>query len=214
MSRRGTRILLAAGALALLGAVPAFAAGISLVTGKLTSWQSATSVPVATCSSPGSVTASSVADSWIDQSAALVNKGTDAIVRVRSLNGQANFRTLIRFTLPAAPTNCTLTSATLRLYAASATSGRTLQALRVNATWTESTVNWSIQPATTGTAATVTSGTGYRTWTVTTQVASMYSGSNFGFLIRDATEGQSGEQQFHAREKGSDNPPQLVVTFG
>jgi hypothetical protein len=41
----------------------------------------------------------------------------------------------------------------------------------------------------------------------------MYSsGSNHGFLIKDATEGQDGEQQLHAREKG-DNVPQLVVTF-
>jgi hypothetical protein len=41
----------------------------------------------------------------------------------------------------------------------------------------------------------------------------MYSsGSNNGFLIRDATESQDAEQQFHSREKG-DNPPQLVLTF-
>jgi hypothetical protein len=41
----------------------------------------------------------------------------------------------------------------------------------------------------------------------------MYSsGSNNGFLIRDATESQDAEQQFHAREKG-ENPPQLVVSF-
>ena len=41
----------------------------------------------------------------------------------------------------------------------------------------------------------------------------MYSsGSNNGFLIKDATEGQDAEQQFHAREKGS-NVPQLILTF-
>jgi hypothetical protein len=74
-------------------------------------------------------------------------------------------------------------------------------------------VTWSNQPATTGTAATTTSGSGYRQWSVAAMVGAMYSsGQNNGFLIRDATEGQDAEQQFHAREKG-DNPPQLVVTF-
>jgi CheY-like chemotaxis protein len=44
-------------------------------------------------------------------------------------------------------------------------------------------------------------------------VQNMYSsGSNNGFLIRDATEGQDAEQQFYAREKG-ESPPQLVLAF-
>ena len=39
-------------------------------------------------------------------------------------------------------------------------------------------------------------------------------GTNYGFLLQDATEGESGaEQQLHSREKGV-NPPQLVITFG
>jgi hypothetical protein len=40
----------------------------------------------------------------------------------------------------------------------------------------------------------------------------MYTRANHGFLLRDATESQSAEQQFHSREKG-ENVPQLVVTF-
>ena len=43
-------------------------------------------------------------------------------------------------------------------------------------------------------------------------VAAQYSGTNNGFLIRDASENQDAEQQYHSREKGSDTP-QLVVTF-
>jgi hypothetical protein len=43
----------------------------------------------------------------------------------------------------------------------------------------------------------------------------MYTEANDGFLVRDAVPGGSGiEQNFHSREKGTDNPPQLVVTFG
>ena len=44
----------------------------------------------------------------------------------------------------------------------------------------------------------------------------MYAlGANHGFLIRDAIENGSGlDQRFNSREKGSDNPPRLVLTFG
>jgi hypothetical protein len=39
-------------------------------------------------------------------------------------------------------------------------------------------------------------------------------GSDYGFLIRDASENNRNgyEQQFHSREKG-ENPPELVITF-
>ena len=64
-------------------------------------------------------------------------------------------------------------------------------------------------------AATVASGSGYREWTVTDHVLSMYATANNGFLIRDATENATGiDQGFHSREKGTDNPPRLVITFG
>ena len=46
-----------------------------------------------------------------------------------------NFRALVRFSLPAVPAGCTLQAATLRLFAASAGSGRTLQASRLAASW-------------------------------------------------------------------------------
>jgi hypothetical protein len=66
-----------------------------------------------------------------------------------------------------------------------------------------------------GAAATAKSGFGYREWTVTSQVQAMYApGANNGFLIRDASENGGGlDQGFHSREKGTDNPPQLVISF-
>jgi CSLREA domain-containing protein len=67
----------------------------------------------------------------------------------------------------------------------------------------------------TGTAATVASGSGYREWDVLGQVLGMYATANNGFLIRDAAENGNGiDQVFHSREKGSDNPPRLVISFG
>jgi hypothetical protein len=121
----------------------------------------------------------------------------------------------VRFALPASvPAGCVVQSATLRMFAASWTTGRTLQASRVASAWSENGITWANQPQTTGDVAVTTSGSGYREWNVAAQVQAMYAaGANHGFLIRDATEGAGGaEQQFHSREKGV-NSPQLVITF-
>jgi hypothetical protein len=78
-------------------------------------------------------------------------------------------------------------------------------------------VTWSNQPATAGSAATTVVGDepGYLEWAVGPHVERMYAGANHGFVLRDRTEGASGiEQALHSREKGSDNPPELVISFG
>jgi large repetitive protein len=51
---------------------------------------------------------------------------------------------------------------------------------------------------------------------VTDHVRAMYApGANHGFLVRDATENGAGlDQVLHSREKGTDNPPRLVLTLG
>jgi hypothetical protein len=157
------------------------------------------------------ITLSADADAWIDQNSSSNNMGSDSILKIQSKSGN-NFRALVRFALPAMPDGCVVQSAILRLYAASYKTGRTLQALQVSADWTESGVTWSNQPATTGAAATTSSGSGYREWNVAAQVQAMYAGANYGFLIRDKTENKDAEQQFHSREKG-ESMPQLVITF-
>ncbi|MGH9192454.1 MAG: right-handed parallel beta-helix repeat-containing protein [Acidimicrobiales bacterium] len=169
--------------------------------------------PPAQCTA-STTTFNANADGWIDQGSPTSNKGDDSNLKVMSKSG-ANLRALVRFNQPAdIPEGCVVESATLRLYAGSFRTGRTLQALRVNSAWNENAVTWGNQPATAGTAATTTSGSGYRQWNVTAQVQAMFdAGVNHGFLLRDATEGQDHEQQFHSREKAPDNPPQLVVTF-
>jgi hypothetical protein len=157
-------------------------------------------------------TLSANADAWIEQSSPSNNKGTDSVLKVMSKSG-SNLRALVGFTLPTAPQGCVVDTATLRLYAGSSASGRTLQALLLNGAWTENAVTWQNQPATTGAAATTQSATGYMQWNVATIVQAMYSaGTSNGFLIRDAVEDQDAEQQIYSREKG-ENPPQLVLTF-
>jgi CSLREA domain-containing protein len=166
-----------------------------------------------TCTS-SQKTATADADSWLSQSSATSNFGKDSILKVKSQSG-ANSRALVRFALPPVPSGCRVADAELRLYASSFKADRTVEALQISSPWTENSVSWSNRPATTGTAATAASAQGYVEWTVTSQVEGMYSGGNHGFLIRDSAEGsgQSSEQSFHSREKGTDEPPELVITF-
>ncbi len=152
-------------------------------------------------------------DAWIEQGAPANNKGGDSILKVTSKNG-SNTRALIRFNLPAAPQGCVVDTAQLRLYAGGYKEGRTIEVLRIGADWNEGGVTWANQPGATGPAAATSSGSapGWREWNVATQVGAMYSGTNYGFLIRDSAENQDAEQQYNSREKSSDQP-QLVVTF-
>ena len=121
---------------------------------------------------------------------------------------------LVRFALPAAiPEGCRVGSASLRLFAASATQGRVLHASQVATAWSESAVTWNTQPQTAGAPAATASGAGTRVWDVTAQVQAMYdSAALHGFLIRDAAENGDAEQSFHSREKG-ESAPVLTVVF-
>ena len=162
------------------------------------------------------VTLSATGDSWIDQGSPASNNGADSVLKLMSKAPWNNVRALVRFANnPALATGCVVVNARLRVSAASASaSTRNLQALRVTGNWSEGAVTWQNQPATAGTAAVTTSGSGYREWNVTSQVQAMYgAGTNNGFLIRDASENNDAEQQFRSREAGSE-PPQLVLTFG
>ena len=129
---------------------------------------------------------------------------------------------MIHFPIADNGLDCTLESATLRMYAGSGEAGRTLQAIPLAGPWTENTVTWLNQPATAAVGgAAATSGTGHREWDVTAQVAAMLDGSlpNHGWQIRDAVEDEvdGAGQAFHSRETAQDPPvntlPQLVLRF-
>jgi hypothetical protein len=144
--------------------------------------------------------------------------GTSSTLTVRSRNNN-NTRALVWFVLPSLPPGCKVESATLRLYINNPAGNRTLQVLRLDSApnWTEAGVTWNNQPAPTGAAVSVAAGTtsGYRSWTVTSMVQAMYSGTNNGFLIRDSSENATGQgvtNQFNSRESGA-NTPQLEIIF-
>lgn len=165
------------------------------------------------CSNPGTQTLIADADTHVEESAPLVNFGGAGQLEVRSQRNGKNKRTLVHFPLPLAP-NCTVTSATLRLWINSGDEGRTLQAYLAATVWTEGTVTWATQPLTTGAPSTTMSADGWIQFDVTAQAQSLFGVSNQGFLIRDSVESQNrgASQQFHSRESGG-YLPELVVTF-
>jgi hypothetical protein len=169
------------------------------------------------CGLPGTYTLAPTADSWVNQTSTSQNNGTDSNLKVTSKSSNSNTRALVQFQslLPTLPSGCTVTDAQLRLRNKSPVSGRTIEAYRVGAPWTETGVNWTNQPATVDTAATAVtpSSAGFMTWSVASMVE---EGVQNGFLLRDQTENDSGgkEQQFDSREASASDRPQLIVTLG
>jgi hypothetical protein len=94
------------------------------------------------------------ADTWIDEGIS-ANKGSDAILSVRTDPSGGKSRALVRFALPSeVPPGCVVASAKLRLFATSTGVGTRFQAVRLASAWAENVVTWSDQPGTTGAAAT------------------------------------------------------------
>jgi hypothetical protein len=153
------------------------------------------------------------ADAWVQKNSANTNNGTGATLEVRPNNANIR-RALLHFALPAIQSGCVVTAATLRLYATSSTAGLTIDVFRAGAAWTETGVTWNNQPGPAGTATTTPSAAGWQTWNVLNHVKGLYKGSNYGFIVLDASEGSgAGLQQYSSREAGS-NKPQLVLTYG
>lgn len=166
------------------------------------------------CAGGGTQNVLATADSRVHQDQPTTNFGNAAELRVRTQAFGNNRRTLVYFPLPAVPANCTLTSATLRVFATSAGGGRTVDAYRASAAWAEGNVTWNNQPGTTGAAVGAPSASGWVQWDVTGHVTAMYAGSNFGFRLRDRTESSlSAQQQTYRSSEASSNRPELVVTF-
>jgi hypothetical protein len=174
-----------------------------------------TVLPPQTCED-ATGTAPAEADAWIEEKDPIKNNGADSALKVMSKAPSENSRAVVRFTLPQAPANCVVQSATLKLYSDSAPSvPTTLHALRLTSAWGENNVTWGNQPATAGPAAEAPDAMGYVQWNVTAQVAAIYAGAgNHGFVIRHANENDvaGAEAGFFSKEK-LESPPELVVTF-
>ncbi len=148
-------------------------------------------------------------------------------------NGAKSKRVLVAFGSGSAPWtytsslghNCSVTSATLTLYASTGVTGRTIAAYNATGSWNESTqyqYGASPAPGQSGTAATAGSVASGSTisFNVTSLVQSQYTGSpgaNYGFWIEDANEGSGSTttQIFATREDStSSHRPTLSITYG
>jgi xanthosine utilization system XapX-like protein len=217
-----------------VGVLGGSAASLSLTSQNLTPYRTCTIT-----ATPSTTTA--VTDTTARQGTANGNFGALNTVTVSSGNG-VNQRTYLRFDLtvcsPAIPASAIVRLATLRLYMTAAPAAcRILDLFPVTAAWVETTLTWNNQPfgttlnnpptaSRTGTFSVGTpagcqnqaAGAYVVGGTVTTDVASFVAGgaTNFGWMIRDDTEGSATTRTatFTAKELATmAQEPQLVVTY-
>lgn len=183
------------------------AAGTPVTSGRLSTFRPSALPPACTTQ-----TLVASADAWVNEQQTSTNYGGTSPLNVTARSGR-NAWAYVRFTLPAAPSGCTLVSATLRAYNGSATTGRTLSAYRAGGSWTELGITWANKPALAGTAVNITSATGWLQWGVTAHVQTMYSGANDGFVLYDSVQGGSTTftHAFDSRE--ATNKPELILQW-
>ena len=169
--------------------------------------QPPTTSPSPKCT-PGSVTVTADADTYVDQSAPTQNFGSAANLLVASRDRERNRRALVRFALPSIPSGCTLRTATLTLTAKEA-SGRQLVVTRAAAAWSEGSVTWGNAPGPSGSSSAAATVSGGKVgWSVTALVSAMRANGNYGFLVRDANENArgNGEQTNFSSRTGNGAP--------
>lgn len=185
--------------------------------GGTSSWSNVATVTTDGCSTLPAQTLLSEADALILEGATYggTNFGADAVnFGVRSQTG-GNGRSLVRFPAPTVAAGCSVATANLRLRTTTATTGRTLQVFKADASWTEGGVTWNTQPTSSGTAATVLTDAvlGWRQWDVTGLVGAAGAGAPHGFLLRDANEGEAIANDNVFSPKEGTYRPELVITF-
>ena len=234
MTRPWVRVAaVAAGIMLGFGMLPGSAASLGLTSQNLTPYRTCTIT-----ATPATTTA--VADTTARQGAPTTNFGALTTLTVSS-GAAVNQRIYLRFDLtvcsPAIPATATVRLATLRLYVTALPAVcRVLDLFPVTASWVETTLTWNNQPfgttinnpptgSRTGTFSVGTPAgcqnlaAGYVVGgTVTSDVASFVAGSvtNFGWMIRDDTEGSATTRTatFSAKELANvAQEPQLVITY-
>lgn len=139
----------------------------------------------------------STADSYVDQENPDLNFGTADLMDVRSRTSGPNLknkRSFVEFDVSSIPASSTVSSATLTLCATAVPgSTRTYEVHQVTASWGETSITWSAQPAVAGSAtasATTPSSPACMTWDVAADVQAWVNGTatNYGWRVKDQTE--------------------------
>lgn len=170
------------------------------------------------CAVPDGSTQSVLNDTYVDEAVPSTTRGGSASLRVASGSG-AIAHAYLRFTLPALQPHCTITGATLRLYATSSQGPGTILVHRASTTWASATNTWNTvpRPAPAGTGVGTAAGTvGWHEWNVTTLTRELYAGTNDGFLVKDAVETNPARATLYESLDSLTvaNRPQLVLTWG
>lgn len=164
-----------------------------------------------------------IADTYADQALPSTNFGTVTNLDVQSQKTSRNRRSFVRFDLSSIPSSATVHAAQLdvTMYTAP-TASRSLQAQRVSASWTESTLTWTSMPAISASIA-ATAATGTTANTVLqldlsgdTRAMLASPATNFGWQLADATESSSTLRltQFRSRDFATGTAvPHLTVTY-
>ena len=217
---------LAAGVILTTVVTVGMASSLSVTSSNLTSYR--------TCVIQGyPATATAESDSMVQQDNTGTNYGTATTMEVQSRSTNKNHRGFVKFDLskcsPTIASTASVKLATLRvLVSALASSCRTDDVYRVTATWTETAITWTNQPATSGTAtgsanvgATPCANSttnGYVNWDVTADASTFVAGTatNFGWMVRDRTENSSGTNlnTYTTKDAGFlGSAPELVINY-
>ncbi len=158
-------------------------------------------------------------DSMIYQNSPSSNWGTYQYLMVNFGTGRT-VRGLVEFTgLSGIPGGATVTSATLELWARYNNSPNDdFGVYRITASWSESSVNWTNQPAHYATAydSKHVTGGGWYSWDLTTLVQEWVSGTytNYGFKLIRANEGGGSWPYFVSSDYATaSNRPKLTVNY-
>ena len=202
----------------LIGGAVGFAASLGLTPKALVVFTSASSVPISSC------TLTSNADTYAD--GALLNQGsnfgTATQLHVRSSSLGGNKRSFVRFNTSCIPSGARIKTATLSLFLATAPGAtRTHELRRVTASWGETTLTWSNQPAVaaaaTGNVSTGTTNNVTLSWNVLADVQAFADGTaNNGWRVADSAEGSLGAQegQYNSDEHATvSQRPSLAITY-
>ena len=173
------------------------------------------------CTSPGSTTVLTGEDTRSNGTSGNTgtNYGSNTTMTMGTSSGGDGYA-FVRFDLPSLPARCTITTATLRLFA-STSQPATIHVQRAATAWSASTLTWANQPAAAGSAValtvTGTSGT-TQSFPVTTHVQAMYPlTGNYGFLIKDelTLAATTRYQTYDSFNHGTAaNRPTLDITWG
>lgn len=203
---------------AALAAGVGLAASVGITSEHLTVHTSAVVISPTTCT-----LSAADADSYVSESSLLTNVGAATNLDIRSALLD-NKRTFVQFSLApcSIPANSLVTAASLELFMFTApAAGRTYDAHRVTASWTEMGITWANQPAAaalaTASIATGTTSNVTLAWDVAADVQAFVDGTaNNGWQVKDRTESSltSRESQFRAAEHGAAaERPVLSITY-